>query len=71
MGCGDTCPFYPGKRYLDWEVVDPAGKPVDEVRPIVDEIDRRVRDLAAELLEASTSGSGPMARGKGERTALG
>ena len=44
MGCGDTCPVYPGKRYLDWELVDPAGKPVDEVRPIIDEIDQRVRD---------------------------
>src|SRR5436309_320387 len=49
MGCGDACPFYPGKRYLDWELTDPAGKPVDEVRPIVDEIDRRVRGLLAEL----------------------
>src|SRR5687768_2362894 len=37
MGCGDACPVFPGKRYLDWELTDPAGKPVDEVRPIVDE----------------------------------
>jgi protein-tyrosine-phosphatase len=51
MGCGDTCPYYPGKRYLDWELEDPAGKPVDAVRPIVDEIDRRVRALLAELTE--------------------
>ena len=50
MGCGDTCPVFPGKRYLDWELVDPAGKPVDEVRSIVEEIDRRVRALAAELV---------------------
>lgn len=50
MGCGDTCPVYPGKRYVDWELLDPAGKSVEEVRPIVDEIDRRVRDLLAELL---------------------
>ena len=50
MGCGDTCPVYPGKRYLDWELADPAGKPVDEVRPIIDEIDRRVRELMAEVL---------------------
>jgi len=50
MGCGDTCPVYPGKRYLDWELEDPAGKPVDEVRPVVDDIDRRVRSLLAELL---------------------
>jgi arsenate reductase (thioredoxin) len=49
MGCGDTCPVYPGKRYLDWELEDPAGKSVDEVRPIVDAIDRRVRQLLAEL----------------------
>jgi len=50
MGCGDTCPFYPGKRYLDWELTDPAGRPVEEVRPIVDDIDRRVRALLAELV---------------------
>lgn len=49
MGCGDTCPVYPGKRYLDWELEDPAGKPVDAVRPIVDDIDARVRALLAEL----------------------
>ena len=51
MGCGDACPVYPGKRYLDWELEDPAGKSVDEVRPIVDEIERRVRRLVAELSE--------------------
>lgn len=50
MGCGDTCPFYAGKRYLDWELRDPAGLPVEQVRPIVDEIDRRVQDLLAELV---------------------
>ncbi len=49
MGCGDACPFFPGTRYLDWELDDPAGLSVDEVRPIVDEIDRRVRDLLAEM----------------------
>jgi len=49
MGCGDACPVYPGKRYLDWELPDPAGRPVEEVRPIRDEIDRRVRGLLAEL----------------------
>jgi len=49
MGCGDTCPVYPGKRYLDWELEDPAGKPVSAVRPIVDDIDARVRSLLAEL----------------------
>ena len=50
MGCGDACPFYPGKRYLDWQLDDPAGKPLDEVRPIVDEIDRRVQALLTDLL---------------------
>lgn len=49
MGCGDACTVYPGKRYLDWELPDPAGKTLEEVRPIRDEIDRRVRDLLAEL----------------------
>lgn len=50
MGCGDACPFYPGKRYLDWELPDPAGRDVDAVRPIRDEIDARVRALLAELV---------------------
>jgi arsenate reductase len=50
MGCGDACPFFPGKRYLDWELTDPAGKSVEEVRPIVADIDSRVRDLLSELL---------------------
>lgn len=50
MGCGDACPVFPGKRYLDWELDDPAGLSLAEVRPIRDEIDRRVRDLLAELL---------------------
>ena len=49
MGCGDACPVFPGKRYLDWELTDPAGKSVEEVRPIVDEIERRVLALLAEL----------------------
>jgi arsenate reductase len=49
MGCGDTCPVYLGKRYVDWELDDPAGQPVEIVRLIVDEIDRRVRDLVTEL----------------------
>lgn len=49
MGCGDACPIYPGKRYLDWDLADPAGLPVQEVRPIRDEIDRRVRALLDEL----------------------
>ena len=49
MGCGDSCPLYPGKRYLDWELDDPAGKSVDEVRPVRDEIERRVRQLLDQL----------------------
>ena len=49
MGCGDACPVYPGTRYLDWELPDPAGKTLDEVRAIRDEIDRRVQLLLAEL----------------------
>ncbi|HEX6055036.1 MAG TPA: arsenate reductase ArsC [Intrasporangium sp.] len=49
MGCGDACPFYPGKRYLDWELDDPAGQGVDAVRPIRDEIRRRVTTLLGEL----------------------
>ena len=51
MGCGDACPFYPGKRYLDWDVPDPAGLSPEQVRPIRDEIDQRVLVLLAELLE--------------------
>jgi arsenate reductase len=50
MGCGDSCPVHPGKRYLDWDLEDPAGLPVDRVRPIVDEIDRRVQGLLADLV---------------------
>lgn len=50
MGCGDECPYFPGVRYLDWELADPAGKGVDDVRPVRDEIERRVRALLSELL---------------------
>lgn len=50
MGCGDACPVFPGKRYLDWDLPDPAGKSVDEVRPIRDEIEARVRGLIEELV---------------------
>jgi arsenate reductase (thioredoxin) len=53
MGCGDACPIFPGKRYLDWELTDPAGKSVEEVRPIIDHIDERVRELLRELLGPS------------------
>lgn len=49
MGCGDTCPVYPGKRYENWDLPDPAGQSVEAVRPIRDEIEQRVRRLLAEL----------------------
>ena len=54
MGCGDACPIFPGKRYLDWQLEDPAGQGVDAVRPIRDEIDRRVQALLAELVPISS-----------------
>lgn len=49
MGCGDECPYYPGKRYVDWELEDPSGKGIEEVRPIRDKIERQVRNLMGEL----------------------
>jgi arsenate reductase len=59
MGCGDACPFYPGKRYIDWELVDPAGLPIEAVRPIRDDLEQRVRVLLAELGVESRSGVWP------------
>jgi arsenate reductase len=53
MGCGDACPVYPGKRYLDWDLPDPVGRPIQEIREIRDEIDRRVRVLLEGLAPAS------------------
>lgn len=53
MGCGDACPFYPGKRYEDWELDDPAGQNLEQVRPIRDDIEKRVRQLLPELLPTS------------------
>jgi arsenate reductase len=50
MGCGDACPFFPGKRYEDWKLDDPAGQGIDAVRPIRDEIRRRIEELTGELL---------------------
>ena len=55
MGCGDTCPFYPGTRYLDWQLDDPAGQSIDAVRPIRDEIKARVEQLISELLPERAS----------------
>ena len=57
MGCGDECPFYPGTRYEDWELDDPAGQGLDAVRPIRDEIKRRVERLVAEI-DAETGAAG-------------
>ena len=50
MGCGDACPIYPGTKHLDWDLADPAGRTVEDVRPVRDEIARRVRELLQELL---------------------
>jgi len=55
MGCGDACPIFPGKRYEDWKLDDPAGQGIDAVRPIRDEIDRRVRALVAELVPTAAA----------------
>ena len=63
MGCGDACPIYPGKRYEDWELTDPFGKGLEEVRPIRDEIDRRVRQLLEGLLGVDRSEEGVTTRG--------
>ena len=53
MGCGDVCPIFPGKRYEDWDLTDPKGKSLDEVRPIRDDIKRRIQELLAEILPAA------------------
>ncbi len=55
MGCGDACPVFPGKRYLDWELDDPSGQPLEKVRPIRDEIESRVRVLLGELVPGGVS----------------
>ncbi len=57
MGCGDSCPVYPGKRYLDWELEDPANQPIERVRPIRDEIAHRVQALLDELVPANRAPS--------------
>ena len=56
MGCGDACPYYPGKRYEDWVLQDPAGQGIEEVRPIRDEIRARVQALLADLLPQRAAG---------------
>jgi len=55
MGCGDACPIYPGRRYLDWDLEDPVGKSPDQVRAIRDDIEQKVRVLLEELLAESSS----------------
>jgi arsenate reductase (thioredoxin) len=55
MGCGDACPVFPGKRYIDWDLTDPAGKTLDQIRPIRDDIDQRVRALLAGLTPPPTN----------------
>ena len=57
MGCGDACPIFPGKRYEDWELEDPAGKDIDAVRRVRDDIRGRVETLISELLPAAVSPS--------------
>jgi arsenate reductase len=59
MGCGDACPVYPGTRYLDWDLADPAGKSVDQVRPIRDEIERLVRQLLDDIAPAGPRPGAP------------
>ena len=56
MGCGDSCPYIPGKRYLDWELDDPAGRPLEEVRATRDEIERRISVLLEEIESSSVEG---------------
>ena len=58
MGCGDACPFVPGKRYVDWELEDPHGAPPERVREIRDDVERRVRELYASLSTSQASASG-------------
>jgi arsenate reductase len=65
MGCGDVCPVFPGIRYEDWELEDPAGKPIEEVRGVRDEIDRRVRRLVEELVGQAENTDRSEASGSG------
>ena len=58
MGCGDACPVYPGKQYLEWDLPDPAGLTIEQIRPIRDEISARVRTLISDL-DALSVGPGP------------
>jgi arsenate reductase len=74
MGCGDACPVFPGKRYLDWQLDDPAGRSVEDVRPVRDEIERRVRGLLDELgvpFDEPAGGSEPPHSSRGPDQLLG
>ncbi|MGC5031306.1 arsenate reductase ArsC [Micromonospora sp. DT229] len=62
MGCGDVCPVFPGRRYEDWKLEDPAGKGVEAVRPIRDEIKTRIEELLADLIPTTGSGGAAAAR---------
>lgn len=62
MGCGDACPLIPGKRYVDWDLRDPKGLPIEEVRAIRDDIRRRIEELVAELDETTSPGGTSMAK---------
>jgi arsenate reductase (thioredoxin) len=62
MGCGDECPYIPGKRYIDWDLPDPAGRPLDEVRATRDDIARRVQDLVSDLDALEPLSSRPQSR---------
>jgi arsenate reductase (thioredoxin) len=64
MGCGDACPVYPGKQYVDWELPDPAGKSLEEVRLIRDDLDTRVRALVAELVPDPSGGGESLDEGR-------
>ncbi|HEY1524038.1 MAG TPA: arsenate reductase ArsC [Solirubrobacteraceae bacterium] len=64
MGCGDQCPVIPGRQYLDWELPDPAGQPLEEVRLIRDQIRRRIRDLVNQLDAGAVGGGKTAARGR-------
>ncbi|MBX5468338.1 MAG: arsenate reductase ArsC [Thermoleophilaceae bacterium] len=65
MGCGDECPYIPGKLYLDWDLPDPRGRPLDEVRATRDEIERRVRELVAQLSRPAAAGGAASERAGG------
>jgi arsenate reductase (thioredoxin) len=70
MGCGDECPYVPGKRYIDWDLEDPKGRPVEAVRATRDEIERRVSALVGELEATRPAGFEPATFGSGDRRSI-